>query len=231
MKELKTLGIDSTLLFWNSGKRFFYRPFVCNNSFVKIFQSNLKGQFIYPIRQRHCFSIICNKNRTFTVNALFSSVRPPTVFRGIVTIIVHSIERIFFWPLTHVAIKVIKTLPSIAYFYPTTTISIKIWIIRIITSLTHLYPSSIFWYSFICTFYVRHSMSFYALNTSAAICCTYKKIRFLSAYSISTIALKQPNLICSNITNKLNCRKHLAFCTLEFVNFFNISFIHRGIIS
>lgn len=75
------------------------------------------------------------------VHILFSVCSPSAIVWFIVTVVVYPVECFTFRSMSHIAKKVLKTIPpSVTYFYPTTTPIFVSFIIRVIASIFHHSP-------------------------------------------------------------------------------------------
>ncbi len=88
------------------------------------------------------------------ISSLFFYGSPLTIFRGIIAIIINPVNAVFRrWRSSHIFEEVFKRMkPTVANLYSTTTITMKQFIFRIITSKLNTYPSTI-------CFRFTHSMS------------------------------------------------------------------------
>ena len=68
---------------------------------------------------------------------------PFAITRLIITIVINSIYRVIFWPVSHIRSKNNKIIPSFANLYSSAAIIIKIFIIFIVTPLSDRKPSRI----------------------------------------------------------------------------------------
>lgn len=67
-----------------------------------------------PLRDRLCFALIRQKPIVSLIVGLFYISSPSAILRGIRTVIVDPINRLAFWPIPHVGVKIFKALPSFA---------------------------------------------------------------------------------------------------------------------
>jgi hypothetical protein len=86
-----------------------------------------------------------NHNPFTPIAALLFACCPATVIWRILSIIIYSVERMSLgWPVSHIHQEGLKTLlPSLTDYDSTASIVHKIWVIRIIASLAHRFPSRV----------------------------------------------------------------------------------------
>jgi hypothetical protein len=142
---------------------------VCNSDFNSLSVSSHKNvtSFSKALVKRHSFlRSFCNgiglkpaissqvskpmldpfdfdKNFVRFVHLLLNMSSPSTIRRFVVAIIINPVKRMTVWPLSHIFNKVGEHVPSIAYRYPSTTVSMPHAAVGVPASVPHVYPSVI----------------------------------------------------------------------------------------
>lgn len=114
-----------------------------------VYSRDFNVKKLTPFRNALLHAINFNVNIAACISHLLFRSRPPAVRGGIVSVDIFPVDRMFVGRLfTHVCQKVFeRLLPSIADYDTSTSVVLKLSVIRIITASLHKLPSAPFWRS------------------------------------------------------------------------------------
>lgn len=125
---------------FNVGK-FGWAAIACPDHFARLPKRDVQG--LAPISQTELNSIDNDPTISRSITGLSLTGRPMTVGGLVIPIIVSSIKRKFLGrSFPHIRKKVLKAgVPTLAYLNASSSITVKFWVVGIITSLFHTRPN------------------------------------------------------------------------------------------
>ena len=77
----------------------------------------MDAKFFGPLAYGFGFPIVCDKNIVGLIVVLFKFACPAAIFRGVITVIIDSINRLSFRSVPHISVEILKFTPLLANGY------------------------------------------------------------------------------------------------------------------
>lgn len=192
-----------------------YRPSSQQSSF-----HSMMGHiyFFYPLSKALYLSIVFYQSIISFISTLFLGCSPTAIPRSIISIVINSINRIF-WRrfFTHILKEVSKRItPAVTYLYSASPVITVSCAFLVIASLFHVNPRQIFWCSPL-SMLEQSLRRFLTFETTTRFCSLINNITVINYCCVSTVTLAFIFYRMINIPNTFNDNQFMKSFSSEII--------------